>query len=123
MNMFDRRKATEYGGNYYQSASYLRSNKMQVLRQPPVFCEFNICKLRVFDIASQRILSLSHFELQANRLASCNSASLWVAILQIINLEAISSYLIIISEDLESTYKDMNYYFKEHAKLSVNFVF
>ena len=63
-------------------------------------------------MASQRIVSVSHFELQANKLASRNSASLWVTSLQIINLE-----------DLESTYKDMNYYSNEHAKLSVNFVF
>ena len=112
MKMFDRRKATEYGGNYYQSASYLRSNKLQVLRQPTVNCEPNICKLRVFDIASQRIVSLSHFELQANKLASRKSASLWVASLQIINLEG-----------LELTCKHMNYYSKEHARLSVKFVF
>ena len=90
----------------------MESNKLQVLGQPTVICEPNICKLRVFDIASQRIVSLSHFELLANKLASCNSANLSVASLQVINLEG-----------LESTYKDMNYYYsKEHAKLSVNFV-
>ena len=54
----------------------VQSNELQVLRQSTVSCEPKICELRVFDIASQRVVSVSLFELQANKFAIHKSASL-----------------------------------------------
>ena len=54
----------------------VQSNKFQVLRQPTVSCKPKICELRVFDIASQRVVSVSLFELQENKFAIHKSASL-----------------------------------------------
>ena len=54
----------------------VQSNELQVLRQPTVSYEPKICELRVFDTASQRVVIVSHFELQANKFAIHKSASL-----------------------------------------------
>ena len=54
----------------------VQSNKLQVLRQPTVSCKPKICELRVSDIASQRVVSVSLSELQANKFPIHKSASL-----------------------------------------------
>ena len=109
MKTFCRRRATEYGGKYYWIASQ-RFASCDLMSCN--FCDNQLwvanCELRVFDIASQCIISLSHFELQASKLASHKSAGLWVGIFQIINLEG-----------FESTYIAIYYYSKEHVKFSL----
>ena len=49
------------------------------------------CELRVYHIASQQVMSQSHRELPANKLVSCKPASLWVANLQVNNLQSCES--------------------------------
>ena len=67
------------------SITRLQTNELLVASQWTVSRESKSCNLRVYHIASQLIMSLSHFELHANKPVSCKSVSLWVANHQVSN--------------------------------------
>ena len=67
------------------SITRLQTNKLLVASQRVVSRESKSCKLRVYHIASQLIMSLSHFQLHANKPVSCKPVSLWVANHQVNN--------------------------------------
>ena len=58
------------------SITRLQTNKLLVASQRVVSRESKSCKLRVYHIASQLIMSLSHFQLHANKPVSCKPVSL-----------------------------------------------
>ena len=71
--------------------SKVQVNKLPVKSQRVVSCKPKSCELGVYQIASQRVMSLSHCELLDNKLASCKPASQWVPSLQVKNFQGCKS--------------------------------
>ena len=69
----------------------MQANELQVVSQLIVSDELKSYELRVYGTVSQRVESLPHCELRANKLARCKPENLVVASLQIINLEGSES--------------------------------